>query len=199
MGIVVFRIHDILVWIRIRRSMPLTNKSWSGFGCGICYFRHWPSRCQQKTNLKKVFLLISLWRYIYIIFQRQKVQKKSQNNRNQGFSYYYWFMIEGTGSGSIPLTSGSGSERLKNMWIRWIRNTGSSHIVNDDNCLMFNFFILWVNCRTIFSSKEKMLHLSFFLLIFYFLHGLIMRCSENIYMQTNCIIYLRGEQRGFYS
>jgi hypothetical protein len=36
----VFRIHDILVWIRIRicGSMPLTN----GFGCGSgsCYFRH---------------------------------------------------------------------------------------------------------------------------------------------------------------
>jgi hypothetical protein len=28
-------------------------------------------------------------------------------------------MIEG--SGSIPLTSGSGSGRPKNMWIRWIR------------------------------------------------------------------------------
>ncbi len=37
-------------------------------------------------------------------------------------------MIEGSGSGSIPLTSGSGSGRPKNMWIRWIRiwirNTG---------------------------------------------------------------------------
>ncbi len=28
----VLRIHDILVWIRIRRSMPLTN------GSGSCYF-----------------------------------------------------------------------------------------------------------------------------------------------------------------
>jgi hypothetical protein len=35
-------------------------------------------------------------------------------------------MIEGSGSGSIPLTNGSGSGKLKNMWIRWIRirNTG---------------------------------------------------------------------------
>ncbi len=32
-------------------------------------------------------------------------------------------MIEGSGSGSIPLTSGSGYGRPKNMWIR-IRNTG---------------------------------------------------------------------------
>jgi hypothetical protein len=30
-------------------------------------------------------------------------------------------MIEGSGSRSIPLTSGSGSGRPKNMWIRWIR------------------------------------------------------------------------------
>ncbi len=50
----------ILIWIR--GSMPLTN------GSGSCYFRHWPSRCKQKTNLKKVFLLITFWRYIYIIF-----------------------------------------------------------------------------------------------------------------------------------
>jgi hypothetical protein len=34
----VFRIRDILVWIRIRGPMPLTN----GSGCwsGSCYFRH---------------------------------------------------------------------------------------------------------------------------------------------------------------
>ncbi len=30
-------------------------------------------------------------------------------------------MIEGSGSGSIPLTSGSGSGRPRNIWIRWIR------------------------------------------------------------------------------
>ncbi len=44
----VFRIHDILLWIRIRirGSMPLTN---------------WPSRCQQKTNfLTQFFLLITI-------------------------------------------------------------------------------------------------------------------------------------------
>ncbi len=59
-----FRIHDSLVWIqiRIRGSMPLTNGS--GFGSGSCYFRHWPSRRQQKTNLKKKFFcLLTFWRY----------------------------------------------------------------------------------------------------------------------------------------
>jgi hypothetical protein len=47
----VLRIRDILGWIRIRGSMPLTN----GSGCGSCHFRHWPSRRQQNTNLKKSF------------------------------------------------------------------------------------------------------------------------------------------------
>ncbi len=56
---VALRIHDILVWIRIwiRGSMHLTNESRS------CYFRHCPSRRQQKTNLKNVFLLLTFWRY----------------------------------------------------------------------------------------------------------------------------------------
>ncbi len=35
---VVLRIHDILVWIRIRGSMHLTSGSWPG--SGSCYFRH---------------------------------------------------------------------------------------------------------------------------------------------------------------
>ncbi len=56
-------------------------------------------------------------------FSKIKSQKESQNIRNKGFSYYFCMMIEGSGSGSIPLTSGSGSWRPKNMWIRWIRNT----------------------------------------------------------------------------
>jgi hypothetical protein len=51
-------------------------------------------------------------------FSKIKCQKESPNIRNQGFSYYFCMMIEGSGSGSIPLTSGSGSWRPKNMWIR---------------------------------------------------------------------------------
>jgi hypothetical protein len=40
--IALFRIHDILVWIRIRirGSMSLTNGSGFGCGSGFCYFRH---------------------------------------------------------------------------------------------------------------------------------------------------------------
>jgi len=45
-----FRIHDMLVWIRIRirGSMPLIN----GFGSrsGSSYFLHRPSRGQQKSK-----------------------------------------------------------------------------------------------------------------------------------------------------
>ncbi len=83
-------------------------------------------------------------------FSKIKIQKESQNRRNQGFSYYFCMMIEGSGagsgSGSIPLTSGSGSWRPKNTWIRWIRirNTvvkGSFHskflyIFNDRQILL---------------------------------------------------------------
>ena len=58
-----------------------------------------------------IFLLITFWRYIYIIFQRQKVIKKSQNNRNKGFSYYFCLTMQG--SGSVNPTNGSGSGRPK--------------------------------------------------------------------------------------
>ncbi len=52
------------------------------------------------------------------------------------FSYYYFLMIEGTGS--IPLTSGSGSVRPKNMWIRWIR------ILNTDFGIFVHFKLLHI-------------------------------------------------------
>ncbi len=51
----VLRIHDILVWIRIRGSMPLTYGSGSGCGSGSCSFRHWLSRCKQKLFFFKSF------------------------------------------------------------------------------------------------------------------------------------------------
>ncbi len=48
----VLRIHDILVWIRIRirGSLPVNSGSGCGSGSGSFYFHHCPSRCQQKTN-----------------------------------------------------------------------------------------------------------------------------------------------------
>ncbi len=98
----VLRIHDILVWIRIRGSMPLTN------GSGSCYFLHWPSRCQKK-------LIFSAYRYYFLKvhlhhFSKIKSQRELQNSRNQGFSYYFCMIIEGPGS--ITLTNGSGSATL---------------------------------------------------------------------------------------
>jgi serine/threonine protein kinase len=35
-----FLIHDILVWIRICGSMPLTDGSGARFGSGSCHFLH---------------------------------------------------------------------------------------------------------------------------------------------------------------
>jgi len=58
----------------------------------------------KKLIWKKVFLLITFWRYIYIFFK----DKKSKSSRNQGFSCYFCLVIEG--SGSIPLTNGSGPD-----------------------------------------------------------------------------------------
>ncbi len=85
-----------------------------------------------------IFLLITFWKI--------KNKKESQNRRNQSYSYYFCMMIEGSGSGSragsgsgsIPLTSGSGSRRPKNMWIQWIqiRNTDFDTVSTD-------FLVIW--------------------------------------------------------
>ncbi len=121
----VFRIRDILVWIRIRirGSMPLTNGYGSGFGSGSFFVTD-----LQDANKKKFILFFLLYYFLKIhlhLFSKIKSQKESQNSRNPGFSYYFCMMIEGSrsgsGEGSIPLTNGSGSRRPKNMWIRWIR------------------------------------------------------------------------------
>jgi hypothetical protein len=63
--------------------------------------------------------LITFWRYIYIIFHRQKVKKKSQNSRNQCFSCYCSWMIEG--SRSVSLTHGSYTRILHTARILQIR------------------------------------------------------------------------------
>ncbi len=69
-------------------------------------------------------------------FSKIKSLKETHNSRNQGFSDYFCMMIEGSGSragnrsGSIPLTSGSGSGRPKNRWIRWVRIRNT--VVNQD-------------------------------------------------------------------
>ncbi len=66
------RIHDILGWIRIRGSIPLTNVS----GSGSCYFRHWPSRCQQKTNFLHNFFCLLLFEGTFTSFFEDKKSKR---------------------------------------------------------------------------------------------------------------------------
>ncbi len=108
------RIHEILVGIRIRRSMPLTNGSES------CYFRHWPSKCQQKTNLtKKFFCLLHFEGTFTSFFKDKKVLKI---HKTVGIKVFLLFLHDDDGSGSIPRTNISGSGRPKNVRIR-IRNT----------------------------------------------------------------------------
>ncbi len=105
---------NILVWIRIwiRGSMPLSNGSRSRLGCGSgsCYFRHWSSRCQQKTNLKKVFLLITLWRRRGI--NKSTTAQFAASIKNTGYqcvTILVWNRIRIWIRGSMPLTNGSRS------------------------------------------------------------------------------------------
>ncbi len=119
--------------------MTFWGGSWSGsadsclwlmdpdHGSGSCHFRHWPSRCQQKTKFLTQFFCLLLFEVHLHHFSKIKSQKESQNSRKQGFSYYFCMMREGSGSGSIPLTSGSGSGRPKNMWIPF--GSGSSTLL----------------------------------------------------------------------
>ncbi len=113
-----------------RGSMALTNGS--GSGCGSCYFRYWPSRCQKKLISKKVFFCLLLFEGTFF---KDKKSKRSNKSRNQGFSHYICLVIEGFGSGSIPLTngSGSGSRRPKNIWIWRIRISNTA--INTDKHL----------------------------------------------------------------
>ncbi len=98
----------------------------NGSGSGSCYFRHWPSRSQQKTNFIHNLFCLLLFQNTFKSFFKDKNSKRVTKQKKSRFFLLFCMMIEG--SGSIPLTSGSGSGRPKNMWIRWIRirirNTG---------------------------------------------------------------------------
>ncbi len=79
---------------------------------------------------KTIFFIFIFSAYFFLKvhlhhFSKDKKSKRVTNRRKQG-TYYFCMLIERSGSGSIPLTNGSGSGRLKNMWIRIrirIRNT----------------------------------------------------------------------------
>ncbi len=92
----VLRIHDILVWIRIRihGSMPLTN----GSGSGSCYFHHWPSRRKQKTNfLKKVFCLLLFEGTFTSFFKDNKSKRSHKTVEIKVFLTFFCSMVEGSG------------------------------------------------------------------------------------------------------
>jgi hypothetical protein len=78
-----------------------------------------------KKTIKKLFFCIILFEGTVTKFFKDKKSKRSHKIVEiieiKVFSYYFCWIIEV--SGSIPLTngSGSGSRRLKNMWIRSIR------------------------------------------------------------------------------
>ncbi len=81
-----FRIRDILVLIRIRGSVFLTNVSGSGSGYGSCSF----ASCQQDI----IFFCIFLCEVKFTSFFKDK---NSQNGSNKGFSYFFCLMMEGSG------------------------------------------------------------------------------------------------------
>ncbi len=56
-------------------------------GSGSCYFRHWPSTCQQKTYfLTHFFLLITFWRYIsFTSFFKDKKSKRVTKYKESRF------------------------------------------------------------------------------------------------------------------
>jgi hypothetical protein len=84
------RMLDILVWIRIRGSIPLSNGS--GFGSGSCYFHHWPSRSQQKTILKKFFCILLFEGKFTSFLKDKKVKRKSQYSRIKVFlTIFAWW------------------------------------------------------------------------------------------------------------
>ncbi len=125
----VLRIHDILVWIRIRGSMPLTNGSGSRSWIRILLF----SSLTFKMPTKNYFFKFSADYFLKVhlhYFSKTKSQKDSQNSRNQGFSYYFCMMIEDTDPEPDPYLwlmdpDPGGPKTCGSVWIR-IRNTAKN-------------------------------------------------------------------------
>jgi hypothetical protein len=85
----VLRIHDILVWIRIRGSMPLTNGSGSDPDPSIFIIDL--QDANKKMILKKSLSSYYFLKVLFYQFSNVKVKNKSQISRNHGFSYYLLF------------------------------------------------------------------------------------------------------------
>ncbi len=119
------RIRDILLWIRIRESVPLTSGSGSSSGSGSwsCYF--WLSWWQFKIFLF-VFLLITFWSYIYIIFQ--KLKKSERSPETVGIKVFFLLDYRRFRNRIHISNNGSGSGRPKNIWILRIRIRNTAYM-----------------------------------------------------------------------
>ncbi len=67
---------------------------WADMFCPVLWIRDILVRIQirasdQWIRILDLFAYYTFWRYIYNIFERKKVIKKSQNSRNQGFSWHF--------------------------------------------------------------------------------------------------------------
>jgi hypothetical protein len=128
--------------MRIRGSMPLTNGSGIGSGCGSgsllfsSVISNMPTKnffpapgparlvndLQDANKIFKFFCLLLLestfTTFSTIKSPRDLRLEKLRNSNNQIF---FCLMIERSGSGSLPNGSGCGSGRPKNIWILRIR------------------------------------------------------------------------------
>jgi hypothetical protein len=88
----VLQIRNILVRIRIRGSVSLTNESGS------------VSDFNMATKNYRNFFIVFLINYFLKLhlhrFSKIKSQKGVTKSRNQGFSYHFCLMIEGSASGA---------------------------------------------------------------------------------------------------
>ncbi len=73
--------------IRIRGSMPLTN----GFGSGSNYFRHWPSRCRQKTIFFKKSLL--LFEGTFTVHHFSKIRSPKEVTKQYESRFFLLFLL----------------------------------------------------------------------------------------------------------
>jgi hypothetical protein len=67
-SLLVLRIRDILIRIRVNESVPLTNGSVSR--SGSCYFRHWSRDANTKLFFSKFFCKLRFGGTFCIVFQR---------------------------------------------------------------------------------------------------------------------------------
>ncbi len=90
----VLRIRDILVRIRIRGSVTLTN------GSGSWYFVIDLQDANKELFFANFFCLLLFRGAFSHHISKIKIIKNSQNSRNLGFSYYFCLMIEEYRAGS---------------------------------------------------------------------------------------------------